>query len=178
MSVILWRHGRRGPRFRPPAAGSGKEPGCPHVTSVWGNGHPDPGSPRYLSLFFPFFFFFTLNLPQRQSSPMKILWFRHADAWHPTGLRSQLLSLETAVFQAPRLEGGLPPSGGVGVRVCSVPGSGSASGAPRHGQGAVGRRSRAGRAHRALGRLPVLLPDATAQPPRGSGEQGVGRGAG
>lgn len=127
---------------------------------------------------FSHFFFFTLNLPQRQSSPMKTLWFRHADAWHPTGLRSQLLSLETAVFQAPRLEGGLPPSRRGGVRVCSVPGSGSASGAPRHGQGAVGRRSRAGRAHQALGRLPVLSPDATAQPPRGSGEQGVGRGAG
>lgn len=154
MSVILWRHGRRGPRFRPPAAGSGKEPGCPRVTSVWGNGHPDSGSLRYLSLFFPFFFFFTLNLPQRQSSPMKTLWFRHTDTWHPTGLRSQLLSLETAVFQAPRLEGGLPPSRRGGVRVCSVPGSGSASGAPRHGQGAVGRRSRAGRAHRASAGFP------------------------
>lgn len=103
---------------------------------------------------FPHFFFFTLNLPQRQSSPMKTLWFRHADTWHPTGLRSQLLSLETAVFQAPRLEGGLPPSRRGGVRVCSVPGSGSASGAPRHGQGAVGRRSRAGRAHRASAGFP------------------------
>lgn len=89
-----------------------------------------------------FFFFFTLNLPQRQSSPMKTLWFRHADTWHPTGLRSQLLSLETAVFQAPRLEGGLPPSGGVGCACARCParhrelpatGRGPWGGAPERG---------------------------------------------
>lgn len=178
MSVILWRHGRRGPRFRPPAAGSGKEPGCPRVTSVWGNGHPDSGSPRYLSLFFPFFFFFTLNLPQRQSSPMKTLWFRHADAWHPTGLRTQLLSLETAVFQAPRLEGGLPPSRrGGGARVLGARlRFGIGSSPPR--AGGRGAALQSGEGTPSLGRLPVLSPDATAQPPRGSGEQGVGRGAG
>lgn len=127
---------------------------------------------------FPHFFFFTLNLPQRQSSPMKTLWFRHADTWHPTGLRTQLLSLETAVFQAPRLEGGLPPSRrGGGARVLGARlRFGIGSSPPR--AGGRGAALQSGEGTPSLGRLPVLSPDATAQPPRGSGEQGVGRGAG